>query len=171
MLYNKIPTIKPVKKRKELHGLCGTKLYWIWSSMVGRTTNKKNKRYPLYGARGIGVCDEWRYSVSAFASWCFDNGYEDGGALELDRRDNDRGYSPDNCRFVEKWMNKQNRRVYNSSGLPLGVALRPKGRFQARIGFDKKRVSLGFFDTAEEAGLVYARAFDILQSGGSLNVV
>lgn len=60
-----------------------------------------------YGGRGITVCTEWD-SFEPFLEWSLLNGWEDG--IELDRVDNDKGYSPDNCRWTTRKENINNRR-------------------------------------------------------------
>ncbi len=80
----------------------------VWSHCKERCHNPKNRQYPDYGARGIYVCDEWRYDSVAFTSWALDNGYKQG--LELDRRDNNGPYAPWNCRFITKAENARNKR-------------------------------------------------------------
>lgn len=74
------------------------KLYNIWVAMKQRCYNENDANYERYGGRGISVCDEWKDDYVAFRSWCYTHGYQQG--LELDRENNDKGYSPDNCRFV-----------------------------------------------------------------------
>ena len=60
------------------------------------------------GGRGIRVCDEWLASFDAFQQWATQNGYRP--SLQLDRIDNERGYTPDNCRFVTPADNARNKR-------------------------------------------------------------
>ena len=76
--------------------------------MKARCHNPKHDSFPNYGGRGIAVCDEWRESFEAFASWTKRNGYSAG--LQIDRINNDKGYSPDNCRFVSVRANHRNKR-------------------------------------------------------------
>ena len=83
-------------------------LYWAWKSMKQRTQNPKCKAYKNYGARGITVCQEWQ-KFEAFFRWAINNGYKRG--LELDRKNNDEGYSPENCRWVTRQENLNNRRI------------------------------------------------------------
>jgi hypothetical protein len=87
------------------HGKFGTKVYWAWSHMIQRCTNKNSERFPHYGGRGILPCEEWLK---------FENFYADMGdppeGTTLDRKDNDLGYFKDNCRWAtqdEQNNNKQ----------------------------------------------------------------
>ncbi len=87
-------------------------LYGIFHSMKSRCYVHGHKSYPRYGGRGIVICDEWLNSFEAFCDWAAANGYQPG--LQIDRVDNDRGYSPNNCRFVSAAQNQ-----HNSSNTPL----------------------------------------------------
>ena len=89
---------------------CGrSRLYRIWDDMLGRCYRpSKGAIYERYGGRGIIVCDEWKESFLVFAIWSLKTGYDD--SLEIDRIDNECGYSPDNCRFVSHRENNRNRR-------------------------------------------------------------
>lgn len=79
------------------HCLSRTKLYYVWIEMRQRCNNPDNKRYPLYGERGISVCEEW-ISFESFRKWAIKSGYQEG--LSLDRKDNNGYYEPNNCRWV-----------------------------------------------------------------------
>lgn len=95
------------------HGKINTKLYYVWLAMKNRCGNPSNPSYKNYGDRGIQVCEEWRSNFSAFEEWALDNGYDENakyGKCTLDRIDNDKGYSPDNCRFVDMMVQVHNRR-------------------------------------------------------------
>jgi hypothetical protein len=76
--------------------------------MIQRCYNPIYKGYENYGARGINVCDEWRYGFIKFYTWAINNGWAKG--LTLDRIDNNKGYSPNNCRYVTYTTNLRNRR-------------------------------------------------------------
>lgn len=80
------------------HGKYYTPLYAVWRGMNQRCYNEKHIDHKWYSERGIGVCDEWRNNFESFYSWSQENGYKNG--LSLDRIDNTKGYSPENCRFV-----------------------------------------------------------------------
>ena len=86
-----------------------TRLYKIWDSMLYRCNSDNAKSARSYKNRGITVCDEWRNSYEAFRDWSLANGYEDH--LSIDRIDNDKGYAPQNCRWItmdEQQRNKRN---------------------------------------------------------------
>ena len=98
-----------VKNSRCKHGHYGSKLYWVWDSMLARTRNKKHKFFKDYGRRGISVCDEWQKDFLNFYEWAISNGYKEG--LTLDRKNNDGNYCPSNCRWVthkEQQNNKRN---------------------------------------------------------------
>ena len=89
------------------HGMSKTPLYSKWIDMRKRCYNPKTKSYKDYGKRGITVCDEWRNNFEAFMEWSIANGYQEG--LTIDRIDNSKGYSPDNCRFVNIHIQQNNK--------------------------------------------------------------
>lgn len=103
--------VELVVKRLTTHGQSGrhsgTRLYRVWSSMISRTCNPNNSCFRHYGGRGIDVFSGWR-NFETFAEWAGQSGYKD--TLEIDRIDNGRGYTPQNCRWVTHKENCNNRR-------------------------------------------------------------
>lgn len=101
------------------HGKTHSRLYSVWHSMLGRCGIHKGASEDLYRnyvGRGITLEQpEWR-KFENFQSWALANGYDD--TLQLDREDNERGYSATNCRWVTARQNTRNRR--NSMRLPSG---------------------------------------------------
>ena len=96
-----------IANRNYSHGRSDQKLYKVWAAIKQRCTNPKNSRFSDYGGRGINLCHEW-LDFEPFFRWAIENGYKNG--LEVDRIDNDGGYSPDNCRIVERKQNQRNKR-------------------------------------------------------------
>lgn len=103
------PTAAPGTRRfgSRLHGYSYTSEYRAWQTMRLRCTVPENPAWPDYGGRGITVCDRWLNSVENFIA---DMGRKPSPKHELDREDNDRGYDPDNCRWVTRAVNDRNRR-------------------------------------------------------------
>ena len=95
-----------MKRRECYHGMSGSKTYSAYVQMVERCHNETHKFYSYYGGRGISVCSRWRDSFKNFLS---DMG-EAPPNLSLDRTDNNKGYSKDNCRWVSKKEQQRNRR-------------------------------------------------------------
>lgn len=87
------------------HGWTGTSTYHIWLAMRGRCLTKTNPAYKDYGARGITICERW----AEFANFLEDMGERPVG-LSLDRRDNTKGYSKQNCRWATSQTQNRNSR-------------------------------------------------------------
>ena len=111
---------KAVGDRSKTHGMTGTSTYNVWVSMVQRCHNPNAKDYQRYGGRGIFVCDEWQK---------FDNFLSDVGerpeGKSLDRVDNEKGYSPENCRWADaqtQQRNKRNSRLVTHNGKTMTLA-------------------------------------------------
>ena len=107
-----------LKTVAEKHGMAGTHPYSKWANMMQRCYNPNVPNYCNYGGRGITVCDEWH----EFKNWYNDmwSTYEDG--LLLDRIDNEKPYSKDNCRWttmIEQHKNKRNNIWYRYKGEPI----------------------------------------------------
>ena len=93
------------------HGMSKTPLFAVWWAMLSRCNNPNNHSYKNYGARGIKVCDEW-LNPSKFFDWAAENGYSSG--LTIERIDVNKGYGPDNCKWIpkdEQARNKTNNRM------------------------------------------------------------
>jgi hypothetical protein len=102
------------------HGQSTTRTYEIWTGMIKRCTNPKHPFYSMYGGRGITVCERWLK---------FENFFEDMGEcpplLTLERKDNNFGYSPDNCIWAtpkEQARNRRSNRIVTVRGVTGCVA-------------------------------------------------
>ena len=95
------------KTNHKTHGMTRTRTYRIYHAMMQRCYDKTQRAYPQYGGSGIEMCERWRGS--------FENFLEDMGECpsprhSIDRIDNDKGYSPDNCRWATTSQQARNKR-------------------------------------------------------------
>jgi hypothetical protein len=74
------------------------KLQIKFYKMKDRCYNEKSNRYKYYGGKGIDICEQWLENPPSFIEWSINNGWEPG--KDIHRKDNDRGYYPDNCIFL-----------------------------------------------------------------------
>lgn len=88
-------------------GLSKHTLYHKWLGMKRRCYDIHDSHYNNYGGRGIEICEEWLYDFKKFFDWSIHNGWKDN--LEIDRIDNNGNYEPNNCRYVTRKKNCNNR--------------------------------------------------------------
>lgn len=123
-------------ERNTVHGQRFHPAYDTYNGMMARCYNKNKSGYPHYGGRGIKVAEEW-HDIKNFLNWCENNGFEPD--LQLDRIDNEKDYSPSNCRFVTQTVNLRNtRRNVMINGMALREYLDILGE-KHKIGFPTLR--------------------------------
>jgi hypothetical protein len=86
------------------HGMAAKPVYFVWKTMIQRTTNPRNKDWRHYGGAGVQVCDRWRDFVNFYADMGDPNG------LTLDRIDPAGNYEPGNCRWADWSTQNLNKR-------------------------------------------------------------
>jgi len=97
-----------INNPRKSHEMTKTRLYKIYSKMKERCYYVNYSEYHLYGGRGIKICDEWLNGFESFRDWSFKNGYIEN--LSIDRIDYNGNYEPDNCRWVDKYTQANNKR-------------------------------------------------------------
>ena len=113
-----------IVSRNTTHGCKHEPWYHTYAGMMrrcGHWEGATERELRLYRDRGITVCEEWRSSPLAFGDWLLAHGWRKG--LQIDRIDNDKGYSPDNCRVATCKENNNNRRntLRLDDGTPLAM--------------------------------------------------
>lgn len=100
------------------HRKTGSPEYVSWSSMRRRCLNSKDDAYPNYGGRGIKICPRW----SDFQNFLEDMGMRPTMNHSLERINNEKGYSPSNCKWalsIEQTQNRRNTRRLTAFGKTL----------------------------------------------------
>ena len=138
-----------IMRKKEKHGMVGTRIYHCWASMRMRCINDKNPRYHKYGGRGITICDEW---LNSFVSFYNDMGDMPEG-MSLDRIDNNKGYYKDNCRWAtrEEQQRNINKQKNNKVGYKGVYYCNTYSKYVSKLYCNGKTNHLGYFDNIDDA--------------------
>lgn len=145
-LCNNVDKIKPNRNHK---------LYRTWADTKHKLHAKENtSHYKTYVLKGITMCDEWLNSYNKFFEWAINNGWKE--ELTLDRIDNNKGYFPENCRWVNMnvQLANQNLKSTNTTGYK-GVTKLGENRFNSCIRYNNIVYTLGIYTSALEAAKAY----------------
>lgn len=130
---------------KKPHGMTMTPTWQSWNGMIARCKNKKNKRYPSYGGRGISVCRRWEN----FNNFLSDMGVRPEGKT-IDRINNDGNYEPSNCRWADRYEQQANTRkarkcmINGAEFKTIGEAARLLGIHRATIQYRITAKTVGY---------------------------
>lgn len=94
--------------KRKVHGLAGSRIYAVWTAMKARCDNPNDKSFKNYGGRGIGYDSNW----SSFENFVADVGLPPEG-MTLERVDNSKGYSKENCVWESHKAQSRNTRRNN----------------------------------------------------------
>ena len=130
------------------HQKSKTAIYRLWSMMLDRCRNPKNKSFARYGGRGITVCTRW---------YQFENFYADMGDRpadkSLNRIDNNGPYDPGNCEWASlrvQARNKTTNRLLTHEG-----KTQPLAAWAEELGINRNTLN-----TRLRRGWSVARAFN-----------
>jgi hypothetical protein len=122
-LFQKVPTkscgcvkAKNIINSNLSHGMSYTREHKCWAHMKARCYDKNDIRYYCYGAKGLKVCPEWLHS---FEQFMIDMGPLPSPKHSVERIDNDKDYTPSNCKwatYTEQANNKTNNRKLTCQG-------------------------------------------------------
>lgn len=122
-------------------------IYSIYTNIKHRCYNPHNAHYDDYYGRGISVCDRW-LGVDGFTHFCEDMGERPNG-MTIDRIDNDKGYSPDNCRWANRSVQAINRRMRKTNTSGVTGVTRMDGKWMACICANGQVVKKYFYEKDE----------------------
>lgn len=129
-----------VVRQRGSHGAASnagkTREYRAWSGAKDRCYSPRNRKYPVYGGRGITMCPEWRDNFSRFL---VDMGPCPSSAHSLDREDSNGPYAKWNCRWAtdtEQQRNRRNNRLIAFHGEVLCLA-----EWAARAGIHRRTIA------------------------------
>jgi hypothetical protein len=137
------------------HGESDSRLYGIWCGIKSRCNSLEGYIGSRYKNRGIKICKLWNDSFEEFKKWSIKNGYKQN--LEIDRKDGNKGYYPNNCRWVTKQQQSYNRgkRQTKCTSKYKGVSLTRPGVWRVQINVNKKHLYCGCFRNELEAAKEY----------------
>lgn len=141
-----------ITSNNEAHRLTNHSLYYVWRNIKRRCYNINSKEFKNYGGRGIIMYNNWINSFITFYNFCIENGWEQG--LQIDRKDNDGNYTPENCRFVTPFINNHNRRSIwknNTSKYRNIYHFKKNNKYKVEIYVKGKSFYLGYHYTKKEA--------------------
>lgn len=107
-----------LRKKRNANGHYGEPIYNRYIEIIRRT-----EQHEYYKNKNITMCEEWQNDFMKFYEWAINNGYRDD--LTIDRIDNTKGYSPDNCRWAtskEQANNRTNNVVVEYNGKKLTLS-------------------------------------------------
>lgn len=107
----------------------------VWDDVHNRCFDPRHPAYPRYAGYEVSG---WA-SYAEFKSWALAQGYRYKDGCDLDRIDNNQGYSPQNCRFVSRKTNSRNRK--NSRFLSVGGVTLPLEEWSERTGIQAQTIA------------------------------
>ena len=139
--------VKELGRARKKHGKAHSAEWSVWKNIIRRCTKPKDKAYHHYGGRGITVCDEWL----VFENFWRDMGDRPSPDMQIDRVDNEKGYSKDNCRWASRTENMHNRRIYKNNSSGVKGVMRNGKNWHAELKINGEKVLSKTFTKIEDA--------------------
>lgn len=94
-----------ISRNRATHRMTHHPLYGVWGGIKRRCYNPNSADWPLYGERGVKMCDEWKNNFMSFYNWCIENGWKKGLYIDKEVKTKELGipallYSPQTCMFI-----------------------------------------------------------------------
>jgi hypothetical protein len=134
-------TVERNAKRTK-HGYSRAPEYRAWESMLGRCLHPEHPAFPAYGGWNITVCPEWQ-GPTGFQRFLADMGPRPGPQYSLDRTDNDKGYSPGNCKWrtaAEQSRNRRTTKLDEAKAAEIRAASGPHHEIARSFGISRTHV-------------------------------
>lgn len=146
----------PIKRNRTVtttikHGLRQAPEYENWHNMKQRCLNPNFYGYKNYGGRGIGICQPW---IESFVNFYEDMGQRPTPSHSIERIDNNKGYTPENCKWGTKTEQILNRNLKPNMCGYRGVSVN-RTKFKATLWLNYKSYTLASCETPEEAAAMY----------------
>lgn len=132
------------------HGLTDTVEYGIWCGVKARCYNPHVKAYQYYGGRGIKVDNRW-LGKYGFVTFLKDMGKRPTAEHSIDRKNVSLDYSPENCRWVTREIQSQNKRLMKSNTSGHVGVVRRGDKWLATISAYGTYHRLGLFEKFDDA--------------------
>lgn len=134
------------------HGLRNAPEYENWHNMKQRCLNPNFHGYSNYGGRGITICQRW---IESFTNFYEDMGKRPSPTHSIDRIDNNKGYTPENCRWADKKTQIVNRRMNKNNTTGYRGVRKNRAKWAVKVWVDYQHYHFGSYEDIEEAAAIY----------------